>query len=365
MPSQIFRYLCLFYIKTTSLFVLGLGVLILIADVTENIRKYSKYTEFTIVKIVYISLLKMPELIIETSPFIILFSSLYCIRTLVLNKELDIFKASGLSIWKFLRPFIISTFIWGVSIVSLLSPLATISLNVLNNIDRQIKQEGDSITFNTENIWIIDKNNLADQNIILSRGLIQDSSNILTLIMPTLFDIRSNKMHRIIKAESGLINNKVLTLHNAIVKNQGTSFINKVPEIIINLSAQTNKFNNILAEPNQILIWKLYKFIEILKQINLSSNNYAVYFYNLLTLPFLLISMVLISARFSLYDTRRGKNLYSIFITLVIGFIIYFCINFLNAFGVSGLMTPLIAVVLGKLIVLMFSYTLLFLKEGL
>ena len=106
MYTQIFKHLFTYYFKNILIFHIGLIILIYMADFTETLKKLGQYNP-KIYLIFLISAMKLPNIIVDLSPFLILFASLFTIRTLVIKKEVDIFKACGLSIWQFIKPFFV------------------------------------------------------------------------------------------------------------------------------------------------------------------------------------------------------------------------------------------------------------------
>lgn len=358
------RHLIANFLKAIIYFNLAFVAIIIIADFTEGLRKYSSSPNFNLWYVFLLTIYKLPDLLIQVSPFIFLFASLYCFRTLVLRKEIEILKSSGLSIWQILLPLGGVSILSGIFLIVVFSTISTIFINNTSNLENAITNKKSSITYGTDNVWIIDYSNEKRQNIIKSKNLSSQDGEI-NLKEVSLFEFVNNKPSKISHAQHAIIKDDKLIMYDAVTKviNKPMVEVNKTLELNVNIKA--NRINDLSADPNSIFFWKIPLFIFTLKHASLEYASYSIYFYNLITLPISLLTMLFIGCAFSLVNSRRGKNIHIILITLVTGFIIYFFTNFLNAFGLHGTLYPALAVILGKLIVLLFSVNLIFNKEGL
>ena len=149
-----------------------------------------------------------------------------------------------------------------------------------------------------------------------------------------------------------------------LIKNKNDNFFHSNNSIVLDLHNKSNKLNNLNASPSNILIYHYPQYIYNLKKIGIDASDYEFYFYNLISLPLLLLTMLFISARFSLYDVRSGKNLYIITITILCGFLLYFLSNIINTFGASNHIPIYLDIAFTKLTIILFSLLLLVKKEG-
>ncbi|MDR0485013.1 MAG: LptF/LptG family permease [Alphaproteobacteria bacterium] len=360
MPQKLFRYISVSFIKSLLLFHLVIICIIFIADFTENIRISGSEN---IPRLISLSLMNIPYLIVQISPFILLLASFTTIRTMVLRKEVDILKSFGISIWQFLVPFVIISCIWSAIIILLIVPFSVDMLTLKERLNAKEDVSNQQITTTDRYIWIVDKFN-NNSNIIATRNLnIKDNT---TELAPVIFlEVKNNKFQGVIFAKKGEMEKSKITFFDTISKFRNDFYPVKNEKITKDSFLSKNNLTNISIEPFMIKTLDFPQVIAGLKAISFSSYTYEVYFYNLLSLPLLFITMLIISTRFSLYDVRSGKNLFAIFSCIVIGFLTYFLVNFGNvALGVFNI-SPLASALSSKLIVLLFAVNMLFMKEGL
>ncbi len=363
MFNKIFKHLCVYYLKILAMFHIGILFIIYIADFTEGLKKYSEYNP-SIGLVGFLSLLKLPQLLIDLSPFIILFASLFAIRTLVLHKEIDILKACGLSIWKILNPFILLTIIYGLLLIFVLNPLVFLSTQYEEIIENKIIPNKESNIYLKNNIlWIIDKIDTSEKNIIMAKRFIS-INNKIHLNDITIFHIKNNKLLRLLNAYDGMIDRQNIYLNKVLIKNENESFFHSNNTLNISLHNKSNKLSNLNLNPSNIIIYNYPQYIYNLKKIGVDTSDYEFYFYNLISLPLLLFAMLLISVRFSLYDIRAGKNLYIITITILCGFLLYFFSNIINTFGASNHIPIYLDIAFTKTTIILLSLLLLVKKEG-
>ncbi|MDR2008346.1 MAG: LptF/LptG family permease [Alphaproteobacteria bacterium] len=360
MPQKLFKYISLAFIKSLLLFHIGVAFIIFIADFTENVRISGTAN---IGNLLILSLLNIPYLIVQISPFVLLLASFTTIRFMVLRKEVDILKSFGISIWQFLMPFTLISCIWAVIVILVVAPLAVDSMTLKSKLNTKADETSQQITTTDRYIWIVDKFN-NNSNIIATKNLNIDKN--ITHLHPAIFlEIKDNKFQGAVFAERGEMEKSQITFFNAVSKFKDDFYPVKLSEITRASFLSSNSLTNISVEPFMVKTLDFPKVIAGLKAISFASFTYEVYFYNLLTLPLLFITMLLIATRFSLYDVRAGKNLFAIFSAIVVGFMVYFFINLGNvSFGIFGI-SPLSAVFASKIITLLIALNVLFIKEGL
>lgn len=361
MSQKIFKHICISFIKSLILFHIGVAFIIFLADFTENIRSS---TNIEASKLIIISLIKIPDFITQISPFILLLASFATIRNMVLKKEVDIFKSFGISIWQFLIPFVFVSFIWSIIIITVISPFAVEMLILKEKLSNNVSLTSQKTTISTDNyIWIVDKHGNSS-NIIATKKLTVNDDE--TELSPVIFlEINKNIFQGAIFANKALMEESKITFYDTTSKYKKDFYPEKKEKIEKNSFLSSDNLTSLTNEPFMIKIWDFPKVIAGLKSISFASQEYEIYFYNLLTLPILFIAMIMISTRFSLYDIRAGKNLFAIFSCISVGFFVYFFINFANVALITFNISPLISVLSAKIIVFLIAVNLLFAKEGL
>ena len=107
-----------------------------------------------------------------------------------------------------------------------------------------------------------------------------------------------------------------------------------------------NKFNtfNLNSEiaENMNLV-ELYNYIQLMKKLGVNYSNHLIHLLKELFQPILIVSMILISAPLILKNNEREFPLTIICLTILIGFTIYFLVDFMYVLGSMEKLNPFIA----------------------
>lgn len=364
LPRIIFFYISRKFLKSILLFSLLVIFLIILIDFSESVRKYSDTsTDYTL--FLLNSVFRIPWIIIQITPFLILFAAFYTIRDVVLKRELDIYKASGISVWQFLQPFLIITFLWSILTILVISPINTLSIPYQNKLNALLSKKGDQDFINSDSniIWIIYKEpDFAEKIILAKKGRVRN--NIFYFSNVSVIALHKNILTNSLVAQRGILAKKTLFLRNVTTYNNQKKFPQKLNKLSIPLDLNQSQLRSLSAAPEETLIWDIPTFIKALKLAGISTASYSIYFFDLLTLPLLLFSMIFISMRFSLYDMRSGKRIYAIFLTIVFGFFIFLLTNIIGSLASLEIIKPFVLIFLSKLIIMLVTINILFAKEG-
>ena len=127
------------------------GVIMLI-DFVEGTRNLGQDLNINSFQIMQLTLLKVPSLIEETIPFVVLFGVMGALYNLNRRSELVVLRATGLSAWNFLSPAVAVTFTLGLIWATLFNPIASHSLSIYK---AKISAADSSPTENKD-IWLRD-----------------------------------------------------------------------------------------------------------------------------------------------------------------------------------------------------------------
>jgi lipopolysaccharide export system permease protein len=110
-----------------------------------------------------------------------------------------------------------------------------------------------------------------------------------------------------------------------------------------------------LSSPTNISIWRLVTFISFLEGLGYSAVDFKMHLYDLIFLPFLMASLVLLASSLVKNLKQNDKFTNIIIYSLLIIFTIYFLSNLLEALGSTSQLNPLISKGALPLIVTFFS----------
>ena len=152
----------IYLLKTSIKYVLINQCLILFLIIFINLIELSRVIEKenqSIFNYIYLSFLKIPSIINETSSFVIILSTAFLFRYLIKNNELIAMRNIGFSIFDIFKPISIGIFLYGLLILIIVNPITAISEieydKYLNNQNENMY----SIKFSENNLWIKNKNN--------------------------------------------------------------------------------------------------------------------------------------------------------------------------------------------------------------
>jgi len=130
MISIAHRYIARRIITGVFIALLIVTGVILLVDFVEGTRNLGQDLNFSNFEIIQLTLLKIPSLIEETIPFVVLFGVTGALYNLNRKSELVVLRATGLSAWNFLAPAVIVTFSLGLAWAMLFNPIAARTLSL-------------------------------------------------------------------------------------------------------------------------------------------------------------------------------------------------------------------------------------------
>ena len=207
-----------FYKKyiTTLLYSLIIStIFVFIIDTAELSRRISKAGDGDIILAIKLAFFKLPEMVFEIFPFIILFGSLATFYNMAKSSELVIFRSSGISIWKILTPPILVVSIIGLFLILALQPFIAFTSAKFKEIEaRSIRGQVSLITLSENGLWL-KVENLENNTyyIIHSLGMDKRYGNIENVIF---FNYQENgNLLRRIDADNAQLSRGKWALSNA------------------------------------------------------------------------------------------------------------------------------------------------------
>ena len=331
--SRINKYLSKLTLKYLLINTLIISILILFINILEISRiidnSNSKLNSF-----LYLSILKLPSVINETIPFIVIISIAFLYRNLISNNELISMRNMGFSILDIFKPIGITILICGIVILCILNPITSFTENKFIEITDQKNSDIYSIKFIQNGMWIKNisedeqKNYINIKNINLN-NMIAKNIKILT--------ITENKKEVFI-AERGIIDKKNFILEQVLKLNIENNDYHKSEDHIIKLNFNRSDIIDSISNYKYIPFYKYFIHIKNLKKFDLYSNEISLYYTSELLKPIFLIIIAFVVMGFS-SKFRRNENFFKVlFISVLIGFIIFlFKIIIFNFTGKSNI----------------------------
>ena len=353
-----------FYKKyiTTLLYSLIIStIFVFIIDTAELSRRISKVGDGDIILAIKLAFLKLPEMVFEIFPFIILFGSLVTFYNMAKNSELVIFRSSGISIWKILTPPILVVSIIGLFLILVLQPFIAFTSSKYKELEaRSIRGQLSLITLSENGLWLKEEN--LENNtyyIIHSLGMDKRYGSIENVIFFN-YQENGNLLRRIDADNAQLLKGKWSLSSVWIKETEETVFYENYS---INTNLTIDQIQENFSPPETISFWALPKFITIAEEAGFASQRHKTRFFNLIVFPFFLVAMVFASAPFSINYIRTSRTNILIFGGIITGLAVYTLSSVSLAFGSSGAINPLLSAIITPIIAITGSITIMLYTE--
>lgn len=352
------RYFFFRYVAITIWFFIGLLALVFLIDFTELSGRTTGLPGFTYGTAMAISGLRMPMIMLQTVPFVGLFSAMATLVSLNRRYELVIARSAGVSAWQFLLPCCIGALLFGVVSVGIINPLAAHAFSLSEQIETELRS-GKSNTISADAApWIRQKTSSGD-TIIGARAILDQGLEMADAVF-FILDQQGNIVERKDAARAYLRDGywelqDVKTFRNGTIQPVASDRVptNLKPEFV----------QERLARPETIPFYDLPGKIEVARSFGLKANAFAMQFDSLVALPFLLVAMTLIAATVSMRFARMGQSATMILGGVVAGFLLYVVSVLVKAFGVAGFVPTAIAAWVPVVVAMFFGVTFLLYKE--
>ena len=295
-----------------------------IIDLIEIIRRASN-KKVSLLQIFGHTALQIPFVIQETFIFTIFVASIYVFLQMSKSNEYTVIKASGFSIWQFLAPFLITSAVLAIFVLTVVNPISSIMLLKQQQLLDKV------LSGNTKNatavfdsgLWLIDDNPQTRTKLIINSRSVRIDKHQTTLRTASIVEVDEMfGLKKTFESESVILKDGHWELENAtehIAKEPTkTHSIYTIPTTLTRAELESN-----FRRPDLISVWELPHFMTTLKATGHSAKSYVIYFYKLLVKPFVALSLLCIAASFTLRPFRNIKLSKSIAICGLIGFAIY------------------------------------------
>ncbi|EJF94293.1 LPS export ABC transporter permease LptG [Bartonella taylorii] len=354
------RYFFIRYFKTTCYFFVGIFILALLIDFTENSGRLSHLPSYTAKDAFLVSVLRIPFIMQQLIPFIALFSAMVMLISLNRKLELVVTRSIGVSAWQFLMPACLGAFLFGLFSIFLINPLAAWGFSQAEKMMTEWRSSNVLTPLHHTRIpWFTQRTNSGRTTI----GAKSITDQGLSLVDATFVQYNDNATVK------NWINTKKATLTNGawLLKNGIIYKIGHPPEKFTTFQIKTNLKSEFLTErlvnPATIPFYQLPKKIIIARSFGYSANSFDMYLQSLIALPALLVAMTLIAATVSLNFTRFGQSGTLILGGVLAGFMLYVISVLVQAFGNTGYIPPIIAAWTPVVIALFLGISFLLHKE--
>lgn len=319
--------------------------LVVLVDYVELSRRFGSFDQVSSLTILRLTVFKMPRVIEQTLPFIVLFGVMWSMFGLNRRSELIAMRAAGFSAWRFATPPTVTAVIIGIFGAIALNPIAA-NLNAKFenervNISRNV---GASFRNSGESIWL--REAVAEGSLVIhAKDAIARDAELLDVtfyyyqmdpdgIPVFLKRIDAGKAQ--LQTDHWQLTGARETRPGALPERHGS--------IQLPSNLDPGSLLEYLAASSSLSFWDLPGMIKQTRAAKLETKRYELQWNRLLALPLTLAAMALIGASFSFRLTRLGGTFRMAATGGAIGFALYFAADLLQALGATDVLPSFVAV---------------------
>ena len=329
-----------------SLVMISLVIILNILSELEFFRNTNVHLFFPI----YLSLLNSPSLIFEMFPFIFLVSTQLFFVSLFSDNQIQIFKYSGLKNSKILIIISIFSFFLGIVIITLFYSFSSNLKNFYLELKNNYTADDKYLAVVTKNgLWI--KDNLDGNISIINASEINNNYLIDTFI--SQFDQNYEILKNIQSKKIDISKNKWIAYDVKIYNNNQSEELNS---IILNSNFNYQKIQSLFSNLSSLSILKLIDLRENYKSLNYSIVEVDLELNKIVSYPFYLSLMTVLSSVLMFNIKRLGSTTFKISIGLFLSVVIYYINNFFYVMGKTEKFDILISIWAPLSILLFFNF---------
>jgi lipopolysaccharide export system permease protein len=312
----------------------AMAVVTFLADYIELIRRGGAKVQATLSVLFEMAALQAPQTAQEVLPFAVLFGTMLAFWRLTRSNELVIVRAAGVSVWQFLMPAVLVALVIGIIAVTVFNPLVSVAAAAYEKLDARILGGGGNQTMLSDAGFWLRQSDGAGNQIIIHGGKFTSPDTAIDNVTIFFFDSHTRFTSRI-DARSARLENGEWVIEDGVrwrPDQPSETFARwRLPTQLT-----PRKIEQSFASPDTMSFWDLPGFIKLLERSGFPAQRHRLHYDVLLARPFLLASMVLVAAVFSLRMQRRGGTTLIVVGGVASGFVLFVVSNIVFALGLSA-----------------------------
>lgn len=339
----------------------GIVGIIIMFDSIEALRRVSGRENITFWFTVQYALTRVTKTVEIVIPFVLMVAGMITFWRLSKSNEFVIIRSAGVSIFGFLKPFIIVTFVLGIVNITLFNPFAAKMFEwheVLNY--RMLSKDPNAMLFSSRGLWIRERIENGTVLLIQAKNLRQEEDKTIWMKDVSITELNDQaQINKSYVAYFATLDGNIFHLHDVKVLVGGEP-VQSMTDYAYETTINVQRIKDNFVEPEAISFWQLPDVISFYEKAGFSARLHWMRFLNLLISPFMLVGMLMLAAVFMLQNTLRGSAIMlRVVISIVTGFTFYFCSQVVSALGVNGYIPIWLAVSAPTMILLLISISLL------
>jgi lipopolysaccharide export system permease protein len=324
-----------FVLAFSTVLAVILGI-ILLFDLIELIRRAAGKQELAMTAILWMAVLKLPQMLHTVLPFAMMIGAMVSFWRLTRTHELVVARSAGISAWQFVAPILGVALALGVFEITAFNPLAAAMYGRFERLqDKLINSRDTAFDLSEVGLWLREPHEQGEM-VVHSQDVRQDGLKLFLKDAQIFIYDRPDHFSRRISAEMAMLDNGVFDVERAWVMEGGKPSV-FMPNLRIPTQLTMDRIHDNFASPETLSFWQLPGFIRFFERAGFTANKHRLYLQSLLASPVLYCGMVLLAAIFSLSPNIRSGGLgQRVAAGVAAGFSVYFFSKLVYAFGLSS-----------------------------
>jgi len=338
MLKSINRYIINEYIKSLFVVIAVMLSIILLINLLDEFNFFKSKKDLKFIFFIIFTILKIPNLLINLFPFIVLFGGIVFYLKIYNHNEVISLRVMGYSNIQIILIPALTSFIIGYIIVFLIVPFSSSMLRYYESLRSEYNETKNLVFVNETGIWILDKNE-KEKNIIRIEKISKDFS-VVNQITIYNYDSSNNFIKRI-DATEGFIKDKNWQLNKVYIistnkKNNNENYLNNY-----NYTSNVNisELKNVYKNTDTTSLLDINKEMTILEDKGYSTIDLRIRYQKLISFPIYLLAMSILSGLMIINLGKTSNYLKYGSYGVIISVMIYFLNDLSITIAKSGIIS--------------------------
>ena len=338
MLKSINRYIIKEFLKSLLVVLCVMFSIVLLITLLEEFNYFKSKQDLKFIQFIIFTFLKIPNLLFNLFPFIVLFSGIVFYLKIYNYNEIISLRVMGYSNIQIILIPALTCFIMGYLLVFLIVPITSSMLKYYEEIKSEYDQTKNLVFVNETGIWIIDKNE-NDKNIIRIEKIDKNFSSINKI---TIYNYdKDNNFIKRIDAYEGIINdtNWQLSKVNIISSNNKKNSENFFNNYNYKSNIKIKELKNIFKNTETTSLLDINKEMLILDDKGYSITDLRIRYQKLISFPIYLLAMSILSGLMIINLGKTSNYLKYGSYGVIISILIYFLNDLSITIAKSGIIS--------------------------
>jgi len=338
MLKSINRYIINEYIKSLLVVIAVMLSIILLINLLDEFNFFKSKKDLKFIFFIIFTILKVPNVLVNLFPFIILFSGIVFYLKIYNHNEVISLRVMGYSNIQIILIPALTSFVIGYIIVFLIVPFSSSMLKYYEDLRSEYNETKNLVFVNETGIWVLDKNE-KEKNIIRIEKINKDFSSVNQITIYN-YDISNNFIKRI-DADEGFIKDKNWQLNKVriISGNKKSNKENYLNNYNYTSNININELKNIYKNTETTSLLNINKEMQTLEDKGYSTIDLRIRYQKLISFPIYLLAMSILSGLMIINLGKTSNYLKYGSYGVIISIIIYFLNDLSITIAKSGIIS--------------------------